>query len=800
MAIFSFAFSQNIALDSMGYYALYDLEGRQKTDWTYINHVFDSYTGEYFVFNEVEISKGSANSAKVRYGLRDSLFNIVIQPQFKNIKKHPYDQYFVLYTDSSTHLLDRKLNEIWSVNEIIEVQFRENYIELQNSSFKRGALSLDAKFQIPIEQDDLFALDQVLYILKDGLFGMASLEKKHFFKPEFEGVSEFDENILRMTRNDSTFYFLNDGTPLPYTDRMLHIYSNHGRLYAKIYHNDKGDLFDLLATKKVLNHEYDDIFPLGPMYFVIVKDGKAGIMNDKGVEIIPPVYQNITDIFNGFKGNSDEKRKNTITYFQIHSDSGVGIINDKNEIIISPIHQYVNKTGNYFTFYERGLWGFYSLTGELLIPPSFNYIGRNYFDQFVVKSPRGFGYLSSTLDTILPAVYGDVVSFKHHYYVPFIEFIGHGEKVLIYQDKIVNRGRIKNFTFSDDWVKCYFEDKIQMIYDYQSENPEYESYPVLESVNVKKGYKRVSWNTEYCTIYQAYDLKNGSRLAYDYSKNTTPYSNYHDAFEPNLGYSFIHKFQNDYIDFFDSKLKVYRYYQFIGNCGEGPYGDHFYSYTYGRSSLGKFSTSEFDRIIDPDGDIAYAFQDRKKVYIGNRKVSYINHAEEGVLNFNRGTDLIRLKDFYQDLQQAKTFEIDSPSLFRKLSRNPMIKIDSAFWIVNKIDNDKRTVKPLLNCIGIQAETNDFLIIQKNDSNYQIRQGVIDSVFLDNLQQVEMIETNTDVFFDVVNLFGKRLLYNKNKNVYLENFDRILWINNYFIKYLADNKIHYYSIFAEKKIR
>ena len=158
------------------------------------------------------------------------------------------------------------------------------------------------------------------------------------------------------------------------------------------YHLDGDDWID-----KVDEHAAD--------MFVVIKNGRYGVLKEDGNLIVPFEYDQIKiDI----KYNLEEKNQYVYKFIILKKDGKTGVA-DENGNIILPV-QYENAKGineNAIGFAENGLWGWASAKdGSVAHEPEYEYVRDHYSEGYVeIRKGNASGLAKINGEVIIPVEY-----------------------------------------------------------------------------------------------------------------------------------------------------------------------------------------------------------------------------------------------------------------------------------------------------------------------------------------------------------------------------------------------------------
>lgn len=774
-------FAQFIIKDSLGYYANFDRAGQRFTPWTQFDTILPSQKGKFNIFR-----------SGVYYGVVDLNFNVVIPAKYSKIHFNDNENIIAcqsgesstVYSNSSGLLLyqngpdttrNEGLTSIFILRGYCKFHFKEKYIKVERNN-QVGAIDYYGNQLFDLKYDDCFEYKDVILIRKGHSFGAYPLATKKLFEPEYNAVALFQENSLRFVKKDSILYYKYNGLQFPYSDSIPTFVGNN----LKIYHNGIGHIYDYQTMERVVDHEFDDIIPLN-YNFMIVQNGRAGIINMDNQVIVNPQYKNII-----YSPRLKDAENNY--YVAINTNDSIGLIDQNNNIIIPFEYTYISSENKYFIAQKGDKTGVYNKSGKLLIPEKLDFINHE-SNGYIFKSNGMFGFLSETLDTI---VNNDYTSLKRINKLPgaLIFEKNQNDKLLMYYGSVITTKQFTKVNKSEQWIKTYTNDSIYYHYfaDYShdiTKDNDYSikarvSYPNTKSVNVNFDYKERSVGTNFCSNFLMRTLPSGdlmvrskvSRKTGNSIKNIHGNNFDHYAFKP----------KQKYFTFLGQKIKVYRSVYYFDNCGFVTLPEIAGTSAYPLTING-FSSTEFERALSLNGDIRY-YTGQTHPYISDRTYQSICHAYTGELNFEEGDELLPFRSLIERLQDYNTIEINGTSFFNALSENKIIKIKEPQWTINYIDNDRLDFGEYKNARKVRHyDDREFILIVNWDWTYEITREDIKKPVIANMINITPHFSNNNHYFDCINADDQKVLFSSEGKVLIKDYNSIIRVTDYFVEYL-----------------
>lgn len=129
----------------------------------------------------------------------------------------------------------------------------------------------------------------------------------------------------------------------------------------------------------------------------VEKDGKYGLVNEKGEEVIKCVYDKI-DILDGY-------------FARVSIDGEWGLINNEGKEIVERAYDYIGLEGDYISIKKHGKWGFINKKGEEIVKCIYDDLGNLNQDYIRAKKGDKYGFINNKGEVILKFNYDYVDDF-----------------------------------------------------------------------------------------------------------------------------------------------------------------------------------------------------------------------------------------------------------------------------------------------------------------------------------------------------------------------------------------------------
>ena len=241
--------------------------------------------------------------------------------------------------------------------------------------------------------------------------------------------------------------------------------------------------------EEILTPEYDSIYALEGIEksIILEKDGKKGLVNTSLGEIIIPVeYTDISSLTNTYDNG----------YIVKNVQNKCGIIGaDKKKILDEKYDDIKHVTGNnYYVVVENGVTEVIDELGQVIINSGFDSIEQIDINNFVIIKNSKYGVITKEGTTIIEPNYTDIkYAFSNYYIVQKDGKYG----IIDIQNNVLVDFKYEKITYVKE-ADLFEADKE----DYKTDIIDRNFNPVLESVivselNIENGYLRIRENDEY---------------------------------------------------------------------------------------------------------------------------------------------------------------------------------------------------------------------------------------------------------------------------------------------------------------
>lgn len=239
--------------------------------------------------------------------------------------------------------------------------------------------------------------------------------------------------------------------------------------------------------KEVLPCDYDEITALKGVTnnLLVKKDGKVGLVNEKGQTIVNTEYKDIKTLKEGYKNE----------YIIVNDNNQYGIISTTGTVIIEPKYEDVKYLNNSETFAikDAGVWKLINKDNQILIDGGYDNIIEAKGENVVVEKGGKYGVVTTKNEEKIPVEYEQI---KYTFSIYYIAKTG-GKYGIIN----LNNEQVKDFNYINmdyvekgDFIQADVSDTETVIFD---NNLSEKINGIVSEINQEKGYIKVYTNNEY---------------------------------------------------------------------------------------------------------------------------------------------------------------------------------------------------------------------------------------------------------------------------------------------------------------
>lgn len=239
--------------------------------------------------------------------------------------------------------------------------------------------------------------------------------------------------------------------------------------------------------KEVLPCDYDQITALKGVTnnLLVKKDGKVGLVNEKGQTIVNTEYKDIKTLKEGYKNE----------YIIVNDNNQYGIISTTGTVIIEPKYEDVKYLNNseMFAIKDAGVWKLINKDNQILIDGGYDNIIEAKGENVVVEKGGKYGVVTTKNEEKIPVEYEQI---KYTFSIYYIAKTG-GKYGIIN----LNNEQVKDFNYINmdyvekgDFIQADVSDTETVIFD---NNLSEKINGIVSEINQEKGYIKVYTNNEY---------------------------------------------------------------------------------------------------------------------------------------------------------------------------------------------------------------------------------------------------------------------------------------------------------------
>lgn len=256
--------------------------------------------------------------------------------------------------------------------------------------------------------------------------------------------------------------------------------------------------------QEVLPCEYDQITALKGVTsnFLVKKDGKLGLVNEKGQTIINTEYKNILTLKEGYKSE----------YVIVNAENKYGVISTSGTILIEPTYEDVKYLGssNLFAVKQDNTWKLMDTEEKkIIIDGGYKDIVEAKSENIVVVNNDGkYGVVSKANEEKIKPQYEDL---KYAFSIYYIAKKDGKYGVINLENEEVIKFEYQNMVYVENggFIQADKTDTETVIFD---NNLGQKVTGIISEVNTDKGYIKVYTNNEYKYYNFKLEEKNSSDL------------------------------------------------------------------------------------------------------------------------------------------------------------------------------------------------------------------------------------------------------------------------------------------------
>lgn len=235
----------------------------------------------------------------------------------------------------------------------------------------------DYPFKDELKVDLRLANKRYLPFAENNKWGFIDESGKIMISPIYDFVDEFSEGLALCSKNGKLgFIDKSESIIIPFE------YDEAESFKSGIAIVEKNDFYGVInrANKVILPFKYDFVGGLNANLMLVEENSKYGFANKKGQLIIAPSYEYASDFKNGFA--------------IVEKDNKKGIIDSKAQFVIPMIYSWLELPNQYGVIRAKkdSLFGLIDISGEEILPFSYNQIGSVSSGLLLIRSGTKYGY------------------------------------------------------------------------------------------------------------------------------------------------------------------------------------------------------------------------------------------------------------------------------------------------------------------------------------------------------------------------------------------------------------------------
>ncbi|MFK7933762.1 MAG: WG repeat-containing protein, partial [Saprospiraceae bacterium] len=321
-------------------------------DYGYLNQ-----TGEFVIPAELDkafdFNNGIARVAvDGEYGLIDTTGSYILRPKYSNID--PFDENglaIVRYGNNRIQygIIDQNGRQLNDKNYRSVKPFKEGFSAVKYKD-DYGFINTFGKLVIPAEYSKVadFQEDRVA-VQQNGQCGYLRPDGSIVVDLKYSKCLDFKDGKAVVYKGSRKAGLVDaEGNELiePSLNKLINFSENRG-----LVRDEKYRFYYITDQARIYDGFYQKATPFQHGVAVVQMDGKWGIINQKGIEIIPPKYDRIESFENG--------------YARVRIRGFNGLTNLKGELIVEPDYEYISYAGEGLFRVEQGdKIGYFNSVGE----------------------------------------------------------------------------------------------------------------------------------------------------------------------------------------------------------------------------------------------------------------------------------------------------------------------------------------------------------------------------------------------------------------------------------------------------
>lgn len=362
------------------------------------------------------------------------------------------------------------VNIIKNSDKKVEVKNYSYYTAYENGKF--GVINNDGETVIEPSYDEMIAIpnnSKPIFICTYDVDDVTGTYKT-------KAINEKNEEILTGYDTIEAIDNFDSEQNIWYEDNVLRV-SKDGK-YGIIDFNGQ----------EVLPCEYDEIAALKGTSnnFIVKKDGNVGLVNEKGQTIINTEYKDILTLKEGYKNE----------YIIVNSDNKYGLISTSGTVLIEPTYEEVKylESSNLFAVKQDNTWKLMDLSEKkIIIDKGYEDFVEAKSDNIIVKKNGKYGVTTKAKEEKIAPQYEDL---KYAFSIYYIAKKDGKYGIINLDNKTVKEFEYKTMTYVENggFIQADKTDTETVIFD---NNLGQRVTGIVSEINADKGYIKIYTNNEY---------------------------------------------------------------------------------------------------------------------------------------------------------------------------------------------------------------------------------------------------------------------------------------------------------------
>ncbi|WP_316753819.1 WG repeat-containing protein [Pedobacter gandavensis] len=306
-------------------------------------------------------------------------------------------EFVSLYANLAILKVNGKFGVVKGGEQIVPFQYDSIYHETKDNNLPSNQVGSNNLRLNPLTYKT--SISQFI-VKQNGKFGLVDSTGKIIYAPDYNLIST-EKNAY----SPASHYIIQK-------DQLKGMYfPSTGKKTDLIYDDIYRDGSELILAKKGKNRsafnpqgaqlfpeEYETILAFGDKYFEVAKEGKRGLVDQKGKIIVSLLYSS-------FQRFDESSLKD---YLEVRSDNKSGVVNYKNQVIIPVAFDYISAEKNFFrvtTKEPNPKVGLYDTNGKVIIAAEYDWIGSSATEGskiLIAKKGATYHFLDANMKLIVP--------------------------------------------------------------------------------------------------------------------------------------------------------------------------------------------------------------------------------------------------------------------------------------------------------------------------------------------------------------------------------------------------------------